>query len=84
MAQHKSAEKRHRQNLKRTERNGAIRSRMRKAIRTARAAADNGDENKGSLFDIAIREVNRAASRNILKKRTASRYVSRLTRAAAR
>lgn len=57
---------------------------MRKAIRVARAAAESGAENTDVLFKAAVSEVSRAASKNVLRKRTASRYMSRLMRAANR
>lgn len=84
MAQHKSAEKRNRQNQKRNSRNTALRSRMRKAIKAARQAMDSGAADKGDLVAAAIREVQKAGSKNVIKANTVSRYVSRLARAAHR
>ena len=81
MAQHKSAEKRNRQNIKRKARNNTIRARMRTAIKAARAAISSSAENKDALVTKALSEINRAASKNVLKRATASRYVSRLMRA---
>ena len=81
MAQHKSAEKRNRQNIKRKARNNTIRARMRTAIKAARAAISSSAENKDALVTKALSEINRAASKNVLKKTTAGRYVSRLMRA---
>ncbi len=80
MANHKSADKRNRQNAVKKDRNRGIRSKMRKAIKDARAAFASG-ENKDEALKTAIREVARARSRNVLKPNTAARYVSRLTRA---
>lgn len=84
MAQHKSAEKRNRQNQKRNIRNSAVRSRMRKAVKAARQALESGAADKGELVAAAIREVQKAGSKNIIKSNTVSRYVSRLARAAHR
>jgi small subunit ribosomal protein S20 len=81
VAKHKSAEKRNRQNQVRKTRNAAVRSRMRRAVKLARAAIAEGAANKGELFKNALLEVQRAASKKVLKKETASRYVSRLSRA---
>lgn len=82
MAQHKSADKRNRQNTQRAERNSALRARMRRSVRAARAAiADNSPE-KATIVANAVREVQRSKSKNIIKAKTASRYVSRLMKAA--
>jgi small subunit ribosomal protein S20 len=81
VAQHKSAEKRNRQSKKRRERNTALSSRMRGAIKSARAAVEAKKTDKDAAVKTAISEINRAASKNVLTKRTASRYVSRLMRA---
>lgn len=85
MANHRSAEKRVRQSLKRRERNGAVRSRVRgavKAVRTAIAAGD-GDEARSRLR-AAEGLLRRAASKGVLKKQTASRSVSRLSKAVSK
>ncbi len=84
MASHKSAKKRIRQTLKIAERNRAIRSRMRNTVRRARAALEANAENKLDLVQAAIKDVQRAGSKNVLKRQTAQRYVSRLMRAAGR
>ncbi len=84
MAQHKSAEKRHRQSLKRKARNHSIKARMRKAIREARAAVEANAEDKAARVLKAVAEVNRAASKRVLKSETASRYMSRLMKAGNR
>ena len=82
MAQHKSAKKRWHQNDVRKLRNRGIRTRMRTTIKEARAAIANASDNKDSLVKAALSEISRAASRNVLTKGTASRYMSRLMRAA--
>jgi len=81
VAQHKSAEKRNRQNIVRKTRNNDIRSRMRTAVKAARAAIADQAENKDALVKKALSEISRAASKNVLKKTTAGRYMSRLMRA---
>lgn len=85
MANHASAKKRHRQNVIRNARNSAVRSRMRKAIKDARAAIASNAEGKAELIKKAVQEVYTAASKNVIPAGTASRNVSRLmkTRAAA-
>jgi small subunit ribosomal protein S20 len=81
MANHRSADKRNRQNEKRNERNRALRSRMRRAMRDARAAiASNADDRKERVSE-AIRVVQQTASKQVIHKNTARRYVSRLAQA---
>ena len=81
MAQHKSAKKRARQNLARRERNRTIRSRLKTAVKYARAALAGTD---GEASDQAVRsaerEIRRAASKGVLTKKQASRRVSRLAK----
>ncbi|MEQ8275487.1 MAG: 30S ribosomal protein S20 [Deltaproteobacteria bacterium] len=83
MANHASAKKRHRQNLKKNERNSAVRSRMRKAIKEARAAVDANADDKAAQVQKAVREVYIASSKNVIQPGTASRNVSRLMKLAA-
>jgi small subunit ribosomal protein S20 len=83
LAKHKSAEKRHRQSLKRNARNSAARSKMRTAIKHARAALSGKAPDKDARVKTAVAEIYRAAAKNLIKDETASRYVSRLMRAAA-
>jgi small subunit ribosomal protein S20 len=82
VAYHKSAEKRARQTVKRTERNTAVKSRVKsavKALNTAIVAADKAEIDK--TFAHASRALRKAATQNILHKRTADRRVSRLAKA---
>lgn len=81
MATHPSAAKRNRQNSKRNARNTAFRSRMRNAIRAAKAALEEGSDDRSELVADAIRLIQRTASKSVIHKNTASRYVSRLSRA---
>lgn len=82
MAQHKSAEKRNRQSQKRTVRNTALKSRMRTAVKAARDAITNNAPNKAEAVKAAVAEIYGMASKKVLEKATASRYVSRLMKAA--
>ena len=85
MAQHRSAEKRARQALKRRDRNRAIRSRVRGATRAVRAALEGGDlARASSQLREAEQVIRRAASKGVVKKTTASRTVSRLAKAVHR
>jgi small subunit ribosomal protein S20 len=83
MAQHVSAEKRNRQNQKRDDRNAALRSRMRTAIKSARTAVETKAADSAAQVKSAVASIQRAATKNIITKPTAQRYVSRLMRAAS-
>lgn len=81
---HKSAIKRHRQNLKRAERNKAIRSRMRTAIRSLREIIANNDGGAASgLLPATTKEISKAASKGVIHRNTASRYIARLSKQVA-
>jgi small subunit ribosomal protein S20 len=82
---HTSAIKRHRQSLKARERNGEIKSRIRSLIKKARQAIESKN---GENTVLQLRAVNKAlgkaVSKGIIKNNTASRWLSRLSRSAAR
>jgi small subunit ribosomal protein S20 len=82
MAQHRSAEKRARQALRRRDRNRGVRSHVRGSTRAVRAALESGDV-AGAARQLreAERVIRKAASKGIVKKTTASRTVARLARA---
>ena len=84
MANIKSAEKANRQRVKRTARNVSQTTAMRTAIKRLRAAM-GGKSNKdlAPLLKSAVRAIDKAASKGVIKKGTASRHVSRLTVAVA-
>jgi small subunit ribosomal protein S20 len=79
LASHASALKAHRQNVVRRERNRQMRTRLRGALRTIRAAIDGGDaaEVKDALRQ-TISLVNKMAAKGVIHKNTAGRYKSRL------
>lgn len=80
MANHASAKKRARQTVKRTSRNRQMRTYVRtcvKRVRTAVEARDSGTAKKA--LGEAIRRIDGAVSKGIFHRRTASRYISRLT-----
>ena len=81
MANHKSAEKRARQTVKRTERNRFYRTRLKNMTRAVREAVDA--ENVEAA-EAALKVVNQSfhsfVSKGFLKKETASRRVSRLAK----
>ncbi len=82
MANHKSAEKRMRQNAKRRARNRAVKSRVKTAIRTVRDPIAQGDvaAADGNL-SAAVAQIAKAASKGVLPKRAAARKISRLAKA---
>jgi small subunit ribosomal protein S20 len=85
LAVHPSVIKRHRQSLKRRARNIESRSRLRTLIKKARQAIES--QNSDAIA-AQIRAVNRAlgkaVSKGIIKRNTASRWLSRLSRATGR
>lgn len=83
MANHKSAEKRARQTVKRAARNVSIRSSVKTAIRKLREAIASGDaEAIGSQLAVTSRAVRKAASKGVMHPRTAARRVARMVVAA--
>ena len=82
MAQHKSATKRARQDLRRRARNRSVRSGLRNAVKQARTAIEAGEpEGARSALRSAEGIIRRAASKGILPKARANRTISRLSRA---
>ena len=84
MAIHQSAIKRHRQSLKKRAVNKDARSRLRTLIKKARQAIEKKD---AAQISAGLREVSsalgKAVSKGIVKKNTASRWLSRLSRSAS-
>lgn len=79
MANHKSALKRIRQNEKRRIHNRTYRNRARTLIKKARKDIDGGNvEDARTNTMIAIRDLDKAASRGIIHPRNAARRKSRL------
>ena len=79
MASHASALKAHRQNIVRRERNRTMRTRLRGALRSIRAAIDAGDpaQVKDALRD-TISLVDKMAAKGVIHRNAAGRYKSRL------
>ncbi len=81
VANHKSAKKRARQTIKRTERNRHTRSRVKSAVKSARTALAAGDTGESATALKAAEGVlRRAASKGAIPKKRASRSVSRLAK----
>lgn len=81
MANHKSAEKRNRQNAVRNARNTHIRSTMRTFVKQVREAVAAGDGAAArTALQRAVPFIDKAASKGVIHKATASRKISRLSR----
>lgn len=79
MANIKSAEKQNRKMIKNRARNRAAMAALRTAVKKARAAVDGKAANATDVVKSAISIIDSAVTKGILKRGTASRYVSRLT-----
>jgi small subunit ribosomal protein S20 len=80
VANTKSAIKRMRQSEKRRVRNRAVRSRVRTALKTARTALTAaGDEARAAVLQ-AIRTLDKAVTKGVVHRNTASRKKSALAR----
>jgi len=85
VANHKQAEKRNRQRIKRRGRNLLTLSAMRTYIKRCRKAIVDGElDILKATFPVAIRAISKAASKGVLHHNTAARYASRLTLAVQR
>lgn len=80
MPNHKSAEKRDRQNVKRREVNKSNRSKLRTQIKKLRAALTGNDKKQSQeLLQPTISLIDKAVNKGVLHKNTAARHKSRLT-----
>jgi len=76
----KSSEKANRQRIKRTAHNVARKTAMRSAIKKVRAAIGNKNTKEAQAALVgAVRAIDQAASKGVIKRGTASRSVARLT-----
>ena len=84
MANIKSQVKRNRQNEVRRVRNKSVRTALKTSAKKVRAAAAGADETtaRGLLLG-ATRELDKAAAKGVIHKRTAARRKSRLARSVA-
>ena len=79
MANHKSAEKRTRQTIQKTQRNRLYRTRLKNVSKAVRDAAAKNDKNAANeALKTANKSIHSMVSRGFLKKQTAARRVSRL------
>ena len=80
MANTKSALKRVRQNEKRRLRNRGVRSQVRTAVKTARAALEQTAGDARTVVVDAIRALDRAVTKGVIHRNTAARKKSALAR----
>ena len=78
MANIASAEKQNRKMIKHRARNRAAMATLRTAVKSARTAVDTKAATAADLVKTAIAIVDSAVTKGILKRQTASRYVSGL------
>lgn len=81
MAQrHPSAIKRHRQSLKRRARNQSVRTHVRKVLRTLREVIENKEVDAAEKeLRTVMRTLDKAVSKGVLPRNSASRRVARLS-----
>jgi small subunit ribosomal protein S20 len=85
VAHHPSVVKRHQQSLKRHQRNVETKSRLRTLIKKARQLVDAKDsENASAQLRAVNKALDKAVSRGVIKRNTASRWMSRLASSAKR
>ena len=82
MPNHKSAEKRMRQNEKRKQINRSNRTRVRGAIKKLRGALSEKGSDVAALLPQTVSTIDKAVQKGVLHKNTAARYKSRLTTSA--
>jgi small subunit ribosomal protein S20 len=81
MANHKSAEKRIRQNEKRKTINRANRSKLRTQIKKLRTALGTHDKTaSGETLAPTVSLIDKMVNKGIIHRNTAARYISRLTK----
>jgi len=81
LANHKSAIKRNKQNAVRAARNTHVRSTMRTYVKQVRTAVAEGDSATAqAALERAVPFIDKAASKGIIHKATASRKISRLSK----
>jgi small subunit ribosomal protein S20 len=80
MANHKSAEKRYRQTLRRTEVNRARVSRLRTFLKKVETAIASGNKDEAAAAYLAAQpELHRGVGKGVIHRNTAARKLSRLS-----
>ncbi|MBW2440987.1 MAG: 30S ribosomal protein S20 [Deltaproteobacteria bacterium] len=82
MANHKSAEKRARQNEKRRIRNKAVKTRIKHVTKEVRQASGEASSKEEALAKLKAAQsvVDKALKKGVIHKKTAARKISRLSR----
>ncbi len=78
MANIASAQKQNRKMIKHRARNRAAMGAIRTAVKRARTAVDDKNAEAAKIVKTAVAVIDSAVSKGILKRQTASRYISRL------
>ncbi|HEV8138750.1 MAG TPA: 30S ribosomal protein S20 [Pyrinomonadaceae bacterium] len=79
MPNHKSAEKRVRQNERRRVVNRSNRSRLRTAVKELRSALEKGGKSATEMLPTTVSEIDKAVQKGVLHRNAAARHKSRLT-----
>ena len=80
MANIKSQIKRNKQNLRRHERNKAVRSELKTRVRSAITAAESGAEDVAARAALAQKRLGKAAAKRVIHPNAAARRQSRLAK----
>ena len=81
MANHKSAEKRARQNEKRRVRNKAVRTRIKRVIKDVRLESSEASKDEAlAKLNSAKSVIDKAVKKGVIHKKTAARKISRLSK----
>jgi small subunit ribosomal protein S20 len=82
LANHESALKRHRQSLKRRDRNRAVKTRIKNVVKDVREALESNDKDQAATaLKLAAATLDKAASKKVLHWRNAARKIARLQQA---
>jgi small subunit ribosomal protein S20 len=82
LANTRSAEKRNRQTQKRRARNQGVRTRVKTAVKSVRESLERGEVAAAQeAFKTAARAIDKASSKGVVHRNTASRKISRLAKA---
>ena len=85
MANHPQAKKRNRQRIKRTARNRHFRTTVRTLVKKVKDAVEAGEAGPAQeALKLAVKQLDRSVTKGVLKRKTASRTISRLTLAVNR
>jgi len=85
VANHPQAKKRTRQRIRITARNKHVRSTVRSFVKRVATAIEAGDKEKAkAALGDAVRQLDRAVTKGVVPRKTASRRISRLSLAVAK